>query len=367
MITKVVLCSAVLIYSRTAHGAKYVSYNADGRLGGVLVGGDEPFLFESTSNVSTYPLITVGGVSGIQNDAAYRIDTVNVNVRTLNPDVLGPHVHICQTEIYYDGDIPRWCAYANHDETFECANPFDTECDGGKVDRLHVWSWSDDGMYLYKRLPPDDTALAITASVGILLLAVAEAGAEHGATLPQWALYDAVGWSVGTSLLAGGDWTACLVHGVAIGSTIAFRNQQSPLAAKALATSIAVTVSLAVPTGAIGAGATSLLRLVIAIIIAGFAGKRGALWALPFAYKHGLLPLVLQSAALDLREPWVAPVISSLLAASLALLGFSASRPEATTWYDYLTMPRLFIKNGRSRSRVVPFRATGRSGPGTFM
>ena len=357
----------VLIYSRIVHGAKYVSYNADGRLGGGLVGGEEPFLFSSTSNVSIYPLITVGGVSGIQNDAAYRIDTVNVDVRTLNPAVLGPHVHICQTEIYYAGGIPRWCAYANHDKTFKCANAFDAECDGGKVDRLHVWSWSDDGQYLYRRLPPDDTALAVTASVGILLLAVAEAGAEHGATLPQWAQYDAVGWSVGTSLLAGADWTACLVHGVAIGSTVAFRHQQSPLAAKALATSIAVTVSLAVPTGAIGAGATSLLRLVIAIIIAGFAGKRGAIWALPFAYKHGLLPLVYQSAALDLRGAWVAPAVSSLLTASLALLGFSASRPEATTWYDYLTMPRRFVKNDRSGRRVVPARATGRRSLGTFM
>lgn len=293
-----------------------------------MVNGQTPIISSATTKDAS--IITVAGYTGVRNQDALFETTEYTNY--LNPATLGKHVVICQSEIYYDGNIPRWCQHAELLETYECTQPFAITCEGVTINRHFVWSWSNDGDQLFKRQAPDDTAMAITASFGIIVLAIAESNGE----LPKWVKYDAAGWAAITSIVGGADWSACIVHGVAIGATIALRNTDSSLPVKALATSLAITIAQSVPAGAVGASANSLLSLVLSIVVAGFAGKRGAVWALPWTYVNGFYPMVVQAASLDLRENWVAPHVSLLLTATVFLLGFSASDPSLPSWYDYI-------------------------------
>ena len=348
---------ALLIYPVYVSGSAYVGFESDGTLGGVLVNGQTPIISSlTTANAS---IITVAGFTGIRNKNALVETTLYPNY--LNPATLGVHVVICQSEIYYDGNIPRWCRHAELLETYECTQPFDISCDGAVIDRHFVWSWSDDGDQLFKRQAPDDTAMAITASFGIIILAIAES--NNG--VPTWVKYDAAGWAAITSIVGGADWSACVVHGVAIGSTIALRNTNSPLPVKSLATSLAITVAQSVPAGAVGASANSLLSLILSIVVAGFAGKRGAIWALPWTYINGFYPMVVQAASLDLRESWVAPHVSILLTTTVFLLGFSASDPSLPSWYDYILPQDYRVSyHAVGKRGMVPSGGTSQTGAG---
>lgn len=352
-----------LIYLVAASGAAYVSYEPNGKLNGVVVNGEVPYLATYTTPNAT--VVTLAGDSGLPNtNAVHKYLGAAPGYSMLNPAALGTNVIICQTQIYYSGTVPKWCRHATLEATHQCDLAYAVSCDGTTVDRFHVWSWSDDGMWLYQRQAPDNVAMALTATIGIMVLSIAEAGAGLGTQLPQWVRYDAVGWSAATSILAGADWSACIVHGVAVAAAFSLRKTDSPLVPKALATSVAVTVATSVPVGAVGAGAASLLNLVLSVVVAGFAGKRGALWALPWAYIHGLRPMVTQAAALDLREPWVEPFVAGVLLASLVLMGFSASDPDLPSWYDYLLHRRYRRDNelNTSGSRMVPARGPGPPG-----
>ena len=356
--------AAVLIYLAQVSGAAYVTFEPSGKLSGVLVDGVEPYVNDYTT--ADAKVITLAGHSGLPNTAAVRDSSYPDKV--LNPAALGRQVVVCQTQIYYRGDPPHWCRHAELVKAHACTDPFGVSCDTATIDRHGVWSWSDDGHWLFERKAPDNTAMAVTATIGVLVLAVAEAGAGLGTGLPAWVRYDAVGWSAATSILAGADWSAAIVHGAALGAAFALRDTDSPLVPKALATSVAVTVALSVPAGAVGAGAASLLNLVLAVVVAGFAGKRGALWALPWAYIHGVRPMVVQAAALDLRGEWVEPFVSALLLSSLVLLGFSASDPALPSWYDYFLHRRYRRDNELNTrgSRMVPLGASRKTNLGAL-
>ena len=340
----------MLIYVLAVRGHGFVTLESDNSLSGVLINGSKPRLFGQTTPGH---IVTAAGTVGVGNEAAFRASTLSFADygALLNPAVLGKEVVVCQTQIYFNGNVPRWCSSAGLDEEYTCSKPFCVD----EITRNAVWSWSTDGTRLYKRSPPDASTLAFTATISLMALAVLEAGSTQGRMLPGWVQSDALGWSVFTGIVVGGDWSVCIVHGAAIGASLALRNTGSILPTKALATSMAVTVAMLIPANAVGAGAFSLLQLALAVIIATLSGKRGALWALPWCYQHGLLPLVVQSAALDLREAWVKHVVAALLTGSLTLLGWSATDRRQQTWYDYFrTLARDRATRDAGRGRMVP-------------
>ena len=320
-------------------GGAYITMDASGALSGVAVNGGRPVLHTLTSAGNVQTLLG----TGIENTRAYyKYDEGGQLV--LNPAILSEKVTICSGEVYLSVSsrfsVPAWCESSPVIQVDMCPVAFATECGQLSIDVKHVWSWSDDGVLLYKRSSPDPVPGAISVSIAIAILAAIET-ASTWTNAPRWLLMDVAGFALITAIFMAKSPYEMIVHGISFGTCFFFRVFKSSktradfshsLAIRqVVAPSVAIAVSSLIPVNAVGVSPRRLLESIVAASIAVTSGARGTLWTIPWLIFDGLLSIVEQSAAIDVRSEQKTYAIVALFTFSLFIIGVSAAS-DAPWW-----------------------------------
>lgn len=342
---------AVLIYCVRAGGASYLKLTSNNELNGVKLNGKSVQLGGLTS---TGTLVAFDGTTRLINNTNQQQDNL------VNPNDLGPAV-VCMSQVWFEGSPPAWCAYADFVKAAQCVQPFATTCGTLRVQNDAVYSWSRDGFTLFERTAKGAGSLAFTSTLGLLFLCICETADG----IPKWALIDAAGWAAVAGVLQGAHWSAAIIHGIAVAGAFYLRATDGGLVSKGLAPSLAIVIANNIPISKIGASPATMLIVLIGVVLCAATGYRGAVWNLPWVVTFAIGPLIWQSGAFDLREPYVYPCITALLTASFCFLGLSLLETVDGTWWSYMLhgAATSTVNYGDPRSgRVVP----GGRGGGKF-
>jgi hypothetical protein len=267
-----------------------VSLEPSGKLRGVLVDGLEPYA----------ATVTTGAVSvpdppdrPLFDDALYPQEA---EYSAVNPNVLRPGgVRVCAGTVHYRDDAPPWCATAATKATVPCAVPYEWGCGDVTIDTHGLFSWVADGHALRVHAAPSAAGYVATASAAIVALILVDTLGPPLA--PAWAAREVASITVAVSIMGGFNWAFVIVTAVSFG--LAVGGARPKLVAASLRAALVITVAECLTDYNIDATAVSLARVIAAAAVAIAAGARGTVWSLPWAVVRGVLPVVVESVAID--------------------------------------------------------------------
>lgn len=328
---------AGLIYPADAGGFPgLVRLLPDETYAGVVAGTATPRLHDVTVNA------TVHTITGAQvrpwEVAGARVHTENV--ATLNPSLLGRTVVICAGGIYADAEPPVWCRYTSLGAAAPCPAGVAgcIEAGGLRVDSRKIWTWTADKSTLEAYDTPDPAAPAATVMVAAGAMVVLEA--NTGGRVPIKLVWDSVLFAATAGVFAGCGWQAGVVLGVGVAAAAGVSLGALPprQAADAAAAALAVTITEALPVWEIGHEAAGVVQAALALGVAAAAGRRGSLWALPWAAMVVVEPVVVSSGAVSAVRGAESELVAGLVVASAALLGFATTDPARKTWWGHFRL-----------------------------
>ena len=302
-----------------------VALEPSGKLRGVLVDGAEPYA----------DTITTGAVSvpdppdrPLFDGALYPQEA---DYPAVNPNVLRPGgVRVCAGTVHYRDDAPPWCATAATEATVPCAVPYQWGCDGVAIDAQGLFSWVADGHALRVHAAPSAAGYVVTASAAIVALILVDTLGPP--TAPAWAAREVASIALAVSVMGGFNWAFVIVTAVPFG--LAVGGAHHKLVAASLRAALVITVAECLTDYNIDATAVSLARVIAAAAVAMAAGARGTLWALPWALVRGVLPVVVESVAIDPSRTGDLWLISAVITGTAFFVGFWVAPDNA--WRRHL-------------------------------
>lgn len=305
-----------------------VALEPSGKLRGVLVDGVEPYA----------ATVTTGAVSvpdppdrPLFDDALYPQEA---EYAAVNPNVLRPGgVRVCAGTVHYRDDAPPWCTTAATKATVPCAVPYEWGCGDVSIDTHGLYSWVADGHALRVHSAPSAAGYVVTASAAIVALILVDTLAPPLA--PAWAAREVASITVAVSVMGGFNWAFVIVTAVSFGFAVGGAHRK--LVAASLRAALVITVAECLTDYNIDATAVSLARVIAAAAVSMAAGARGTLWSLPWALVRGVLPVVVESVAIDPSRTGDLWLISVVITGTAFFVGFWVA--PAGSWRAHLLPP----------------------------
>lgn len=308
------------------------------RFSGVVVGGKLPYLTEHTT--PNKAVVRVTGQQTVVKETDERAAPQGEGgypegVVVLNPAHLGARVVLCNGHVYADTTPPVWCRFASRVASASCAEtgnqkPYCIAAGTVAIDADGIYAWADNGAVLEQFEAPDPGLPALAASAATAALVVLES-AVGGTAAPTWLIKDAAMYAAGAGAHTGCDAAAAVVYGVGAAAALAAPQR---LAADAAAAALAVSLAESVPVWAVGTGPAVVIELIMAMAVAAMAGRRGGVWALPWAAVV-MERMVVASGTVSARATGHTAATAWLIVVSTTTIGFATIKPGRASWWSY--------------------------------
>jgi hypothetical protein len=341
---------SVLIYSLTLCMAHVAKFDGSGKVLGIQVNGNTPYLHTVTSGPVGVPT-TLN--RSLFSPALYLVET---NENLVNPNVLKDNgVRVCAGTIYYDRNPPAWCDTADVKDTVFCPVAYEWGCQKTPIDIHGIYSWVAHGYGLRVYEDPSSVGYVFTATAAMVCLIIVDyIPSKHSFS---WAPKEVASVALAVSLMMSFNWSFIIVASVAFG--VAISNKSKQLIVTSLRASLVITVSECLLDYNIDSTAVGLSRVIAAAVVSIGAGARGSLWSLPWAVVRGVYPTIEESYTIHMTRKWEMWTISALIVTGAFLIGLASSAPGQ--WRRHLGLP-----NSTRRSYSRPMLSTGALGTGKY-